>query len=333
MNNHDDASGDDFDAEDAFLKNLVDEDATLSETSAEEHEDEDEDTEVEDAEPSDTEEDEDESSNDPDEDDDEEPKPRSARTDLADDDVITLKVDGEETTVSIRDLKRQWGQHRANDHRSKAIAQDRRNLDEASKATIVAADSLYKRAAEKAAVWEKVDWVGALKNLDAESFNALKAEAERDYADVRFYQDGLNAELERSRVWQAQETESRINATVIELSNPETGITGFGNDVLQEIGSFMQKQGVPQDRLVDLFHAPILRMAYDAMQFNKARAVTSTAKPVVKTAKKIVKGNISSETSRNAAKPGNNSAMKRLERSGSQDDAVAAFLSTLGSRD
>lgn len=318
-----------IDAEDAFLNLWADEDAELSSLENENTHDEDDVDDEEDAELSESDDNDDEVNNEADEDqeaDDDEPEDKPKRKVLSDDDVVSVKIDGEETEVSLSDLKRHYGQHRANDLRSKELHREKKTLEDHSHATRIAAETLYNRAAEKAKQWEGIDWVEALKTLDTPSYNELRKLAEKDYSDLNFFHEGLQHEVQRHEARKTEEVTARISATVAELSNPETGIEGFNEPLLRELGNYALSMGVPEDRMQDLFHTPIMRILHDAARYRKAQAATKATTPVKKTATKIVKSTSNSETSRKAAAPKNNSALDKLKRSGSQDDAEQAFL-------
>lgn len=210
--------------------------------------------------------------------------------------------------------------------RSKEILREKKALEDTSQTTRIAAETLYNRAVEKAKAWEGIDWVSALKTLDAESFNALKAEADKDYSDLNFYRDGLQSEVQRYHRRQEQEVQARIQGVVAEISHAETGIPGFNEDLGNKLASYALEMGVPQDRLTDLVHTPIMRILHDAWRYRQSETAKSKTKPVMKTPTKIVKQSSNSETSRRAATPTKSSAMERLKRTGSQDDAADAFL-------
>lgn len=322
--------------EDAFLRNLGAEDATLSSQGREDSHDETEDLDAEDAELSDADEDEGDvevTTDDADEATEDAPKVKTARTDLSDDDVISIKIDGEETTVSIQDLKRQYGQHRSNDVRSKELVAQRKQVEEQSLAHRVSLEAGYNRAAEKAKYWDGIDWAAAFKELETPAFNSLRAAAQDAFNELAYFEDGLKSDMEAAKVRTEQEVQSRIQSTIVELAHPDTGIKGFGNELIQELGTYAQEMGVPSERLTDLFHAPILRILHDAVQYRKAQKATKATSPVVKTANKIVKNTVNADTSRRASKPSTSSALQKLARSGSLDDAESAFLASFGSRD
>jgi hypothetical protein len=325
-----DMDGDnDFGAEDgsdAFLKSFLPADADAEKPSRKGKEEDEDDSE----ETPDTAS-EDQSDESPDDADDEgegeeDPKKRK----FAEDDDATyvkVKVGDEEHEVSVKDLKRLWGQETALNSKSQQVAEQRKAVEAEQSRYITSTATLLDRAKARFEPYAKIDFLLAAKELSAEDYTALRQEAEAAYADVKF----LSAEVD-SYVKQAQEkTQAQLVATaketikVLSGDPKDGGIEGWSEKLYDDIRSYAVTQGIEPDVVNKLVDASAIRILHKAMLYERGKSKVVTTK-VNKTPKKVVKTSSNPDATRKATK-GSDKVIERHKREQSTDSAADAFMS------
>lgn len=305
------------DAIEAFMKGTPDE-ATLSEdqegdAEAEEAEEE-EDIETEEG---------DESENDPDEagDDEGEEDEPSKPAKVADDEAeVTITVEGKEHRVSVKDLKRLYGQEAALTQKSQALSGMRRTVEAQGLYLAQVLDTRYKAAQAKAAKYKDVDLFRASRELEPEEFDALRAAKENAESEL--------AALEREGqefVQRAQQTRQQLlreqakeSLKVITKAIPE-----WNDEVYGKVRSYAISQGMDADMVNEVVDAGAIVMMHKAMKFDEAQAKKATVtKKVAKAPTKVLKK--SAEVDRGSSKV--KAIRREAVRSGDVDDVAALFL-------
>jgi hypothetical protein len=242
---------------------------------------------------------------------------------LEDDAVVKVKVDNEDREVKVADLKRLYGQEAALTRKGQEVAATRKQLEDQGARHVAAAEAMLDRAREKVKPFENVDWVQAVVKLAPEEYQALRQSAQDAWADVQFYQQGLDGYMNQVNQTRQQELINEAKQSIKELSDPETGIKGFNKDVYNEMRSFAVSRGVPQAMVDQIVSAPALRIIHMAMLYEKGQKAATPK--VVKTPTKIMKA-ASTPEGRKVVKKGDKTAFERLKKTGHSDDAEAAFL-------
>lgn len=321
------------DAADQFLSRWSDEDPEKVSQTPEDEDDapeQDEAEEVEEAEES-PEGDEQESEEDPQEGDEESSEDEGAEGDEADESaepevlddekVVKVKVDDEELEVSVKDLKRLYGQEAALTKKSQALATQRKEVEAANSRAAAQLDRLYQKAAQRWEPYSKIDMLVASKQLDAEQFSALRAEAQAAYEDYRFITQEVDQFVVNANEQRQQHMKTAAAEAVKTLNDKIPG--GWNQKVYDEVRAYAEGSGMPKhivDGIVDPF---ALEMIHKAMQFDKAKAVVTTK--VNKTPKKVIK--TTKAVSPNSTRVDKTVKVKqRLAKSGSTDDATDLFL-------
>lgn len=305
----------------------ADEDAEeLSEESDDtEEQDDDDDSETdEDAtEPSedDEEEDDDDSSDEDDEDSDEDDEPKAKKT-LDDNAVVKVKVGDEELDVSVKDLKRLYGQEAALTRKSQAVAAKAKEAEENSTLYATALNGLLQRARERAAPFAKIDYLVATKELSTDELTALRSEAQRHFEEVEFLEQELGAVMAQSREQSQRALYQQAQECVRVLKDE---IPGWSEKLYDNLRGFAVTQGFDRQVINNLTDPVAFKLLHQAYLYNKGQKAVTSKK--VKSPKKIVKSTTApSVTKDTVGKRGVDKALDRARRSGSVDDAASAFL-------
>lgn len=323
----------DLDAADLFLKNLI---GDAGEASTEGEEDEEEAPEAtEDPEGDDKTTKEDAETEEAVEEPEEDPAKKDRRQ-AADDDEIVVQVGDEAKRVSVKDLKRLYGQEAALTRKGQELADTRRGVDaEAVKYTT----GLTRMASEAAASWaeyEKIDYLLAKDSMTPDAFAQLRQDATKAHQAAKYYGEELQG-LHQTMTRRQQET---LQASAVEavkaIKDPTSRahISDWSNETYDKIRTFaVEEMGVDRamvDSIVEPWAIKVLHLAMKQAAVEKAaKTIPAKApKPTVKsTPKTVLKSREAAPTGKDAK---SSDAMSRLSRSGSVDDAAAAFLASFG---
>lgn len=249
----------------------------------------------------------------------------STETKYADDDASTkIKVDGKEIEVKVSDLKRLYGQEAALTRKSQEVAEKRKQYEEFGTKAVAAADVLMRKAQERFKPYQDINWFLAAKELPSDEFAALQNEALSAAREVQYFEQEVSNLIQTATQFRQQELVQQVQITNNELSDPKNGIPNWSRDVYDNIREYATKTaGIPDSVMDTVVDSNSLKIIYKAMMYDKGQAVKTNV--VKKSPTKIVKtSNVSTTPSKTN---NNNKAVDRLKKTGSLDDAAAAFLS------
>lgn len=260
----------------------------------------------------------------------------------SDETYVKVKIGDEEKEVTVKDLKRLYGQEASLTRKSQEVAEQRRVADEGVARNVAALNVMLEKAKAKAAPYAALDWLAISKNPDisAAEASALRDEAKAALDDVTFFEKDLGTLMTTIADKQKADHVAQAKACITALSTPGTDdkpnplhIEGWGDKVYDDLRAFARELGADAkqiDQLVDPVSFKILHMA---QQFKKSSSKVLTVK-TNKSPTKIVKSSASSTSSKTSASaPDRNKAIANLKRSGSEEDAVAAFMAGMADRD
>lgn len=251
-----------------------------------------------------------------------------------DDHFVKLKVGDEEKEVSVKDLKRLYGQEASLTRKSTDVAEARKSAEAEQSKYAASLNVLLTQATEQADPYRNIDWMAVSKDpsISAEAASALRAEAQRALDNEAFLGQNLNGFMQEVQARQHATRIESAKACVKALTTPgteaapnDTFIEGWNEKIYDEVRTFGVKMGLPQETVNTLTDPAAIKMMHMAMLYKRGAARVQTTK-VNNTPKKIVK-----TSSSPAAKPSKGSvdkasADRRLAQSGSVEDAGAAFL-------
>lgn len=324
------------DAAAAFLSKWSDEDPEKASEAPEEDEQSDsddavqeEDNEAEEAVETEEESDEDhqEDSEEATEEEDEEEESEKPKKVLDDEALVKIKVGDEELDVSVKDLKRLYGQEAALTRKSQEVAAKRKEAEAAALKASATLEKMYEKAAAKWEPYSKIDYLVAQKQLDAEAFAALRAEAQAAYEDFRFISEEADAFVKQTQAQQQQQLQEAAKEAVKVLRD---AIPDWSPKLYDQIREYAISTGMDAEVVNNLVDPVAIQLLHKARLFDESKKIVTkkkvvqqkkVLKPTVTTSVKDVKGNA----------PAKQKA--KLQVSGTVDDAADLFLSRWANAD
>lgn len=239
---------------------------------------------------------------------------------LDDDATVEVKVDGEALKVSVKDLKRLYGQEAALTKKSQQVAEKRKEVEQEQMKTAAVLDKMYQKAAERWKPYSEIDMLVASKQLDAEQFTALRAEAQAAYEDFRFITEEAQQFVQQT---QAKQAEMRKEAASEAVKVLKEAIPNWSNSLYDSIREYAVSKGMPQDVVNNLVDPVAIQLIHKARLYDESKKIA--VKKKVAQPKKVIKTTAMSNPS--AMKTQNTeTAQKRLRATGDLDDAADLFL-------
>lgn len=255
------------------------------------------------------------------EDEDEEDSEEVEGKTLDDDALVEVKVDDEVLKVSVKDLKRLYGQEASLTKKSQQVAAKRKEVEQEALKTAAVLDKMYKKAEERWKPYSEVDMLLASKQLDAEQFQALRAEAQAAWEDFKFVSEEADAFLKEAQAKQQQQLKEAATEAVKVLKE---NIPNWSTNLYDSIREYAVNQGMPAEMVNTLVDPVAIQIIHKARLYDEGKKI-ATKKKVAKPKKILKTTKASDPKSMTSDKTADNA--KRLKATGDLDDAAELFLS------
>lgn len=333
------------DAEAAILnrwedgETLSEEDQEATDEPREEDEDEtsEDQSEIQDDETEQTEE---EDETDPDEEESEEPETDESDEEevelsgIDDDTQVEIIVDGETQRVSIAALKRLHGQEASLTRKSQDLAAQRKQADAALQKADISYQKLLERAEARAKPYTEVDMLVASRQMDADDFAKLRAEAKDAEDNLKFLKEEADAFYRDAQDQQAKLHQQAASECVKVL---QSQMPDWGNDVYNDIRAYAVSQGLQQEQVDQYVDPAVIMLLNKARLYDQTKATAETKKAKSKVirakdgnkGKKILrstKSPVSDDSAVRRAKKAQQMLRSNPSRNGDADDIAEALL-------
>ncbi len=252
----------------------------------------------------------------------------------SDDTYVKVKIGDEEQEVSVKDLKRLYGQEASLTRKSQEVSEQRRVADEGIAKNVAALNVLHEKAKAKAAPYRNIDWLAISKNpaISAADASALRDEAKAVFDDEAFFEKDLGTLMTTISEKQKADTVAQAKVCISTLSTEGTAekpnplfIEGWSDKVYDDIRAFAREMGSDANAVNSLVDPVAFKLLHMAMQFKRGSSKVLTVK-TKKSPTKIVKASSSSTNTSSSSMSARNKAITKLKTSGSDDAAMDAFM-------
>lgn len=195
--------------------------------------------------------------------------------DLSDDTIVELTVDGETKQASLKDLKRLYGQEASLTRKSQDTANQRKEANEAMQRADASLQAMLKRAQDRYKPYQEVDMLLASRQMEAEDFAALRAEAQAAESDLKFLTeeaDSFYQEVQQKQMVQQQESAKNC----IEVLKKE--IPEWNTDLYNDIRKHAISNGLPEEAVNNYTDPNVIMILHKAMMFDQTKKVAKTKK-------------------------------------------------------
>jgi hypothetical protein len=170
-------------------------------------------------------------------------------------------------------------------------------------------------------------------NVPADQLAALQAEAQKALEDEAFLKNEIDGFMQKVSADQLKARQTSARDCLKALNDPESKqhIKGWNEALYNDLRTFATNDiGLPAEMVNNLTDAAAFKVLHMAMQFQRGASKVVTQK-VNKTPTKIVKNSASAPAARASSKTVTvKQAVAKAAKTGSQDDAINAFLAFEG---
>ena len=307
------------------------EDATsedLAETEVDEDEIDDEEDDQDDLELEDPDEDETEDEDvddDTDEDDEEDDEPLAA----SDDQIVDIAVNGESKQVSVKDLKRLYGQEASLTKKSQDLATQRKQSEEQLAQTRMSYQKLLERAEARYKPYADIDMLVASREMDAETFSQLRQDAKQAEDDLKFLQEE-SGQLVSQAQQQHQQATREAAADCVKVLQEQ--LPDWGNELYSDIREYAVKSGLPKDQVDQYTDPQVIMLINKARLYDQSKESANSKKAKAKlkkskSGKKVLSSKKAPPSKKTIQKAKQQKQMDSLSSAKDLDDIADALMS------
>ena len=317
-----DLSGDTED-EDATSEDLNETEVTEDEIEDTEEDDESDDN-LDDPDDTDELDDEDVETDEDDEEDDEEPLAAS------DDQIVDINVNGESKQVSVKDLKRLYGQEASLTKKSQDLAQQRKQSDESLAQTQLSYQKLLERAEARFKPYADIDMLVASRQMDPDTFAQLRQDAKQAEEDLTFLKEESNT-LVSQQQQQFAEQSKEAAANCVQVLQEQ--LPDWGNELYSDIRNYAVKSGLPQEQVDQYTDPQVIMLINKARLYDQSKQSAKSKKAKAKLTKsksgktKVLSSRKAPVSKEASAERKRQAAIKNLHGHSDLDDIASALMS------
>jgi hypothetical protein len=303
-------------------KDLPSED--LSETEVDE--DEIEDTEVDEEDEEDLE-DPDETEDDEDEDEGEEDDGQQLASDEA---IVEVSVNGEEKQVSVKELKRLFGQEASLTKKSQELATQRKVAQDELTRTQLSYQKLLGRAEERYKPYTDIDMLVASRQMDPETFAQFRQDARQAEDDLKFLKEESGSLMSNMQ----QQNQASVQAAAQEcITVLKDSLPDWGDELYSNIRQYAVQSGLPQEQVDQYTDPSVIMLLNKARLYDQSKLSAKTKKEAAKVTKskgrktKVLSSKKSPPSEKSKLSQRKQNAMSGLSSAKDLDDIAEALMS------
>jgi hypothetical protein len=242
-----------------------------------------------------------------------------------------VKVGDEEHDVSVKDLKRLFGQDAALTQRSMQIAETRKRLEAAETENLASQQLLLLQARNRYQPFSQINFLDMARDprITKEQYEYLRGEAQRCWEEVEFLEKGSKQLIDAVSQRHQLQMKEVAAATIKELQDPSSPnyIDGWSNDMYNDLRSFAINEGLSKEVVNSIVEAPVVRLLRYAQLYKAGKTATVKTEVKNKQITRVVKTSRNMDAASTRGLSGNKAkAVAKLRRSGEVEDAANVFF-------
>ena len=262
---------------------------------------------------------------DEDEDDEEDEEPLAA----SDDQIVDIAVNGESKKVSVKDLKRLYGQEASLTKKSQDLATQRKQSEEQLAQTQMSYQKLLERAEARYKPYADIDMLVASREMDAETFSQLRQDAKQAEDDLKFLQEE-SGQLVSQAQQQHQQATREAAADCVKVLQEQ--LPDWGNELYADIRDYAVKSGLPKDQVDQYTDPQVIMLINKARLYDQSKESANSKKAKAKlkkskSGKKVLSSKKAPPSKKTIQKANQQKQMDMLSGAKDLDDIADALMS------
>ena len=263
------------------------------------------------------------------EDDDDEEEDDDEHTVASDDQIVDISVNGESKLVSVKDLKRLYGQEASLTKKSQDLATQRKQSEEQLAQTQMSYQKLLERAEARYKPYADIDMLVASREMDAETFSQLRQDAKQAEDDLKFLQEE-SGQLVSQAQQQHQQATREAAADCVKVLQDQ--LPDWGNELYADIRDYAVKSGLPKDQVDQYTDPQVIMLINKARLYDQSKESANSKKAKAKlkkskSGKKVLSSKKAPPSKKSIQKAKQQKQMDSLSSAKDLDDIAEALMS------
>lgn len=246
---------------------------------------------------------------------------------VAPDDLVVEVAVGDEThKVSVKELKRLFGQEAALTKKSQEVSNLRKKAETDGAKYAAALERLFNAAKARWEPYSNIDMLLASRQMEPEAFTQLRKDALEAYNDFRFMEQELEGFVRDMETRRRDDLQNAAKEALKVLTDPKDGIQGWSTQLYDEIRSFAIGKGMDPQVVNTIVDPAAIKIIHAAMLYEKGKqAVAEKVQRKVNAPKKVLK-TTTPVNSQEVTSTVKTRVKAQLKKTGKLEDAANAFL-------
>ena len=248
----------------------------------------------------------------------------------SDDQVVDISVNGESKKVSVKDLKRLYGQEASLTKKSQDLANQRKQSEEQLAQTHMSYQKLMERAEARYKPYADIDMLVASREMDAETFSQLRQDAKQAEDDLKFLQEESGQLVSQAQQNHQQATKEAAADCVKVLQEQ---LPDWGNELYTNIREYAVASGLPKDQVDQYTDPQVIMLINKARLYDQSKQSAKSKKAKAKLTKsksgktKVLSSKKAPPSKKSIQKANQQKQMDMLSGAKDRDDIAEALMS------
>lgn len=247
----------------------------------------------------------------------------------SDDQVVDISVNGESKKVSVKDLKRLYGQEASLTKKSQDLATQRKVSEEQMAQTQMSYQKLLERAEARHKPYADIDMLVASREMDTETFSQLRQDAKQAEDDLKFLREE-SGQLVSQAQQQHQEATKEAAADCVKVLQEQ--LPEWGNELYSDIRDYAVKSGLPKEQVDQYTDPQVIMLINKARLYDQSKQSAKSKKAKAKlskskSGKKVLSSKKAPQSSKSIQRAKQKKQMDGLSGAKDLDDIADVLLS------
>ena len=247
----------------------------------------------------------------------------------SDDQVVDIAVNGESKKVSVKDLKRLYGQEASLTKKSQDLATQRKVSEEQMAQTQMSYQKLLERAEARHKPYADIDMLVASREMDTETFSQLRQDAKQAEDDLKFLREE-SGQLVSQAQQQHQEATREAAADCVKVLQEQ--LPEWGNELYSDIRDYAVKSGLPKEQVDQYTDPQVIMLINKARLYDQSKQSAKSKKAKAKlskskSGKKVLSSKKAPQSSKSIQRAKQKKQMDGLSDAKDLDDIADVLLS------
>jgi len=247
----------------------------------------------------------------------------------SDDQVVDISVNGESKKVSVKDLKRLYGQEASLTKKSQDLATQRKVSEEQMAQTQMSYQKLLERAEARHKPYADIDMLVASREMDTETFSQLRQDAKQAEDDLKFLREE-SGQLVSQAQQQHQEATKEAAADCVKVLQEQ--LPEWGNELYSDIRDYAVKSGLPKEQVDQYTDPQVIMLINKARLYDQSKQSAKSKKAKAKlskskSGKKVLSSKKAPQSSKSIQRAKQKKQMDGLSSAKDLDDIADVLLS------